>query len=42
MQQPGVDGTGFGLKFLEVVQAAQDSEVLRGVDDGLDAQCPAF
>ncbi|HEY3894755.1 MAG TPA: hypothetical protein VGL88_05240 [Pseudonocardiaceae bacterium] len=38
IEQPAVDGAGFGLEFVEVVQAALAAQVVGVVDDGLDAQ----
>ena len=38
IEQAAVDRAGFGLKFVEVVQAALAAPVVGVVDDGFDAQ----
>jgi hypothetical protein len=40
IQDPGVDRTGFGRKFVEVGQPGVAAHIARGVDDGLDAHRP--
>ena len=42
IHQPAVGCTGLGLQLIQMFQTAQAPQVGRGVDHGLDAQCPAF
>jgi hypothetical protein len=41
-EQSGVGPSGLGLELVEVVEATLDTEVVGGVDHGLDAQCPTI
>jgi hypothetical protein len=41
LHQPAVHVTGLGGQFAEVLQAAQDADVVGIIDDGLDPQRPA-